>query len=301
MNLQYDDEEVKVPRGIPAAGFRNTKKSQERFAVARQSLEKLDEVVFETEEQIREKLETRFSVIRMMADAACLGQIRALIVSGAPGLGKSFTIQQALEEYDPEEKKTVVARGFTRATGLYKLLYQYRFPGNVLVLDDIDSAFHDPDSLNLLKVATDSNGKRRIHWGAELRITGDDGALLPSSFEFEGSIVIVTNFCFTSAVEQGNKLAPHFEALMSRAHYITTAMKSRKDFTVRIKMVVESGMLRDMDLAPGDEAEILDFIDEHTNDFRELTLRLVHKLANLYKANPANWKKIAKVTCFRNS
>ena len=115
-----------MARGVPKAGFRNTKKRQMMGSVPRVSKPVLPEVpeIFETDEEIREKLETRFAVIKMMSEACTLGQIKALVISGAPGLGKSFTVMQALEEYDPEEKKTVVKKGFTRATGLYKTLYE---------------------------------------------------------------------------------------------------------------------------------------------------------------------------------
>lgn len=286
-------------RGVPKAGFRNTKKRQAQMAVARMPLADMP-AVFETDEEIIEKLETRFQVIKMMAEAACLGQIKALVVSGAPGLGKSFTVLQALEDYDPEEKRTVICKGFTRATGLYKTLYQYRHKGNVIVLDDIDSAFGDPDSLNLLKAACDSTGKRRIHWGAEIRIQGDDGAVLPNSFEFEGSIIIITNYNFDAAIEQGSKLSGHFEALMSRSHYVDTAMRSQRDYIIRIKQVVEAGMLRDMGLYPEQEAELLEYIDENAGKLRELTLRMVYKLTNLYITSQKNWKKIADVTCMKS-
>ena len=150
-----------MPRGIPAKGYRNRKNSAGQISVPRVAMPVLPEVpeIFETDEEIREKLETRFAVIKMMSEACTLGQIKALVISGAPGLGKSFTVMQALEEYDPDEVKTVVKKGFTRATGLYKTLYQYRHKGNVVVLDDIDSAFQDPDSLNLLKAACDTTGK----------------------------------------------------------------------------------------------------------------------------------------------
>jgi hypothetical protein len=290
-----------LPKGIPAKGYRNRKNgATNQISVARMSMPEMT-VVFETDEQIREKLETRFAVIRMMTEAACEGSIRALIVSGAPGLGKSFTILNTIEEYDPEEKRTVICKGFTRSSGLYKTLYQYRHKKNVIILDDIDSAFSDPDSLNLLKAACDSTGKRRISWGAEIRIQGDDGAVLPNSFEFEGSIIIITNYNFQAAVDQGSKLAGHFEALMSRSHYVETAMRSQRDYIIRIKQVVEAGMLRDMGLAPEQEFELLEYIDENAGKLRELTLRCVSKLANLYISNQKNWKKIAAVTCMRSA
>lgn len=285
-----------MPRGIPKAGFRNRSGKVESYQV--QKAVPAPETR-ETDEQIVEKLAQRFDIIDLMSKSACKGQTRALIVSGPPGLGKSFTVEQALREYDPNEEKTVIAKGFMRASGLYKLLYNYRHPGNVIVFDDCDSILFDQDALNLVKAACDTTDKRRICWGAETRMTDDEGAPLPWGFEFEGAIVFITNVDFEHAIAQGSRSKEHFEAMISRAHYIDTGMKSVRDYLIRIKQVCQQGMLRDRGISQFEERIILDFLFENHLKLRELTLRMVIKLAGVYQANPQRWREIAKVTLFK--
>jgi hypothetical protein len=45
---------------------------------------------------------------------------------------------------------------------------------------------------------------------------------------------------------------------------------------------------------------LLDFIDDNKKKLRELSLRMVLKLADLKKAMP-NWQAVAEVTCMRRS
>ena len=56
-----------------------------------------DERANETDEEIRKRLDERFDAIEMMAGASCSGDIRALIISGPAGLGKSHTTEMALK------------------------------------------------------------------------------------------------------------------------------------------------------------------------------------------------------------
>jgi hypothetical protein len=292
-----------MPRGVPKAGFRNMNKNSDVktvYSAARISAP-VAPVSNETDEQIDKRLRSRFDIVNIMARSACSGATRSLFVSGPAGLGKSFSIEEVVKDYDPAERKTVIAKGFMRPTGLYKLLYAYRKPGNVIVFDDADSIFFDPDALNLIKAACDTTDRRRICWGAETRMTDDAGAPLPWSFDFEGSIIFITNYDFDWAVNTGHRLKEHFEALISRSHYIDTGMKSVRDYLIRIKQVVEGGMLRDRGFRPDEEKEIVEYVMANHASLRELTLRIVIKLAGLYRAEKTRWKDIAKVTLHKNS
>lgn len=291
-----------MPRGVPKAGFRMTKNRKQAAAgvTTARLTPPVAEVSTESDADIARKLTERFDIIDIMATSACHSSTRALIVSGPAGLGKSYAIERAVEAYDPDESRTLIVKGFMRPTGLYKTLHQYRFPGNVVIFDDCDSIFFDTDALNLLKAACDTTDRRRICWGAETRMTDDEGNLLPTSFEFEGSIIFITNYDFDYAIYSGHRLAEHFEAMISRAHYIDTGMKSTRDYLIRIKQVVDSGMLRSRGLTEDDEKVVLDFLFKNSDKMRELTLRAVVKMANLYLANRARWTDIAKVTMFKS-
>ena len=253
----------------------------------------------ESDESISRRLAERFQVIDMLAEASCLGKIRSLIISGPAGLGKSYTVEQAIKAYDPDGHKSIIAKGFVRPTGLYLLLHEYRHEGNVIVLDDADSIFSDYDALNLLKTACDTTRERHVHWRAETRMVDADGEPVDRQFEYKGTIIFITNKDFDAEIARGGRGAEHFEALVSRSHYVECDMHSVRDYIVRIKQVVGLGMLRDKGLDSHGERTVVDFLEAHAGQLRELTLRMALKLADVYLMSPARFESLARVSCFK--
>jgi len=68
---------------------------------------------------------------------------------------------------------------------------------------------------------------------------------------------------------------------------------------IKITQTVQEGMLRDKGFSKSQESEIMEFITDNMDRFRELSLRMVEKVAALYHANPSNWKKLVKAVCMR--
>ena len=289
-----------MPRGVPKAGFRRTKKRMAQAVAARVAV---NPVKFESVEEIETKLKDRFDALEIMADATGRGINRSLIVSGPAGLGKSFTVEQKMAELEGKGKHITYIKGYVRPLALYKLLYETRHPNAVLVFDDSDSIFHDDVSMNLLKGACDSTDRRVLHWLSRSleNETDEDGDSVPDRFEFEGSIIFITNYDFDTMIQSGAKLAPHFEALVSRSHYLDLAMKTKMDYVVRIKQVVRGGMLKSRGFNEIDTVLIMQFIENNVERLRELSLRMAVKIAGLYKMDKSNWQKLAKQTCFRGA
>jgi hypothetical protein len=285
-----------MPRGVPLKGFRATRNAKMMDAAVGRFQPQVV-VSNETDQEIDLKLRDRFSVLADLADAAIAGGIRAMIVSGPAGLGKSFTVEQALASSDTPH---CIVKGFVRATGLYKKLWQYRHPGNVLVFDDADSIFFDDVSLNLLKAACDSTDTRRVSYLAESQMEDEDGGTIPRSFAFDGTVIFITNFDMDEAIDRGHRLEEHFKALISRAHYIDMAMKTRRDYIIRIKQVVGDGMLKVQGFSANEEADVMSFIDRNEATLRELSLRMVIKVAAIRRSNPAKFEKMARVTCCKS-
>lgn len=127
------------------------------------------------------------------------------------------------------------------------------------------------------------------------------GERLPTSFEFEGSVIFITNYDFDKLIARGNRLAPHFEALISRAHYLDLTLRTKRDYMIRIKQVVESGMLTEHGLDAYQETMTMAWFENNSDRLRELSLRMVLKIAGLVKARPDSWEKIASATCLRNN
>ena len=293
-----------MPRGVPKSGVRMTKKRLEAGApvpawkAAKLSTVELAPVVVETDDEIRVKLDERFAALSLMAQATMEGTNKSLIVSGPAGVGKSHGIMKMAEQMEADGKQVVVVKGFVRPTGLYRIFYENRFENCVIVFDDADP-FGDDVSLNLLKAACDMTRSRRLSWLTETKMEDEEGERLPRNFEFEGSVIFITNYDFDDMIARGSRLAPHFEALISRSIYLDLAMKTNRDYIVRIQQVLEDGMLRDEGITKKQEKEIMAFIETNAQSLRELSLRMVRKIATIMKMNEKTWEQLARVTCLR--
>jgi hypothetical protein len=294
-----------MPRGKPLSGFRITKKRQAAGWVRpdaglvhyHNKPEPVAAAIIETEAEIDARIQERFTVLTAMTKAAVNGKAPAVVVSGPPGLGKTHEVERIIRMTDPTGDFTTSVKGYVRATGLYRTLYQFRHKHNVIVFDDADSIFSDETSLNLLKAACDTADKRIISYLTETKMKDEDDINLPKNFEFEGTIIFITNYDFDAMIEKGNKLAPHLQALISRTHYIDLMMKTRQDYIVRIKQVLKAGLLKNKGYSEDDEAEVLNFVITNQDKLRELSLRMVLKVADMMDISPSNWDKMAKATC----
>ena len=112
--------------------------------------------VVESDEEIVARLRNKFSVLENMTRAVKAGQVRSMIVSGPPGVGKTFGIERVLARHDTIAnlsgiiKPYEIIKGTMSALHLYLRLYTYKDPKNVLVFDDCDSVLFDEESLALL-------------------------------------------------------------------------------------------------------------------------------------------------------
>ena len=261
----------------------------------------------ETDEEIMDRMRDKFGILDGMTIAAIEGNVRGLIVTGPPGIGKSFGVEMIIESMDVMSKLELhegakpgatlgVEKGSASAIGLYQLLYQYSRKGSVLVLDDSDTILYDETSLNLLKAALDSGKKRKLAWRSESRALENSGT--PESYEFEGAIIFITNLDFEKT---RGKIGDHLKAIISRCHYLDMGIHDSHEKFLRCKQVVRDGMLGRYDLEPCVEVEILDYIETNQKTVRELSLRMVTKVADLVKMDPNGWRTYADSTCLRNS
>jgi hypothetical protein len=245
----------------------------------------------------------RFNILTEMTKAATAGDIRAMIVSGPPGVGKSYGVEQEIEKatlFDQiagRKLKAEVVKGSASAIGLYQALYKYSDENCVLVFDDCDTILFDDISLNLLKGALDSGKKRKISWLSDSRVLKEEG--IPNSFNFQGSVIFITNLKFDKMKSQ--RLKDHLDALQSRCHYLDLTLDTMRDKILRIKQIAKTGMLfDDMDISEVGCDEIIEFMDKNQNKLREMSLRMAIKVAQLYKSFPNNWQAMAATTCMRS-
>ena len=280
----FPDRKIKIACSGPDAYTSTTAKT-----VARE----------ESDEEIVERIRERFDMLKDMTKAVRKGDVRAMIVSGPPGVGKSHGVEEVLDRYKMMESLGAgqtheVIKGAMSAIGLYCKLYKMADKGKVVVFDDCDSIFTDELSLNILKAALDSKKTRTINWNTDSFKLRNEG--VPDSFRFEASAIFITNLKFDKVK---GKLREHLEALESRCHYMDLTIDSDKDKMLRIKQVTADGMLDAYELSDEVKEEIMDFIDINKEKLRELSLRTVLKVADLAKAFPTKWEAMAENTVMK--
>jgi len=266
-------------------------------------MEAIEKNLNETDDEIKARLRERFTVLDDMTKAVKAGKVRSMIVTGPPGVGKSFGVERVLGKHDlladvandAKLKKYEVVKGAMSALGLYSKLYEFSDKRSILVFDDCDSVLLDDLSLNILKAALDSGNKRMIHWNTDSRLLRQEG--VPNSFEFKGGCIFITNIKFEHV--KSKKLKDHLEALESRCHYLDLTIDTEREKVLRIKQIVEDGMLDKYDFEAGAVEELLTFIDTNKKKLRELSLRMVLKLADLKASFPDRWESVASMTCMR--
>jgi hypothetical protein len=90
------------------------------------------------------------------------------------------------------------------------------------------------------------------------------------------------------------------DALESRCHYIDLQMDTQREKILRIQQVVNKGnMLERYEFDKCVEDEVVEFVVDNKDSLRELSLRMVLKVADLRKGFPKNWKAMAKTTCMK--
>ncbi len=279
----------------------------------------------ETLEEAMARINVRYKALGRMSRMLVNGDMPSLIISGPPGLGKSHTVREALDEkgdallsLQEAEKMGVgdgegdevsaseitqriydVVSGSITAVGLYQALWNTR-KGGILFLDDIDEVFRDEVCLNLLKAALDSGKRRTLSWRKEAQWLEDYG--IDKTFDYEGHVIFATNIDFEAEILKNGKMAEHFKALIDRSMYLCLTLRTKRDFMIRIRQVAEGpeGMLcAGFKLTEEQSEEVLDFVTDHQSRFYNLSLRLVGQIAILMRANPEGWQEDVEATKMR--
>ena len=272
-----------MPRGVPKAGFRRTKSR----------LTRATEALSVKAAESRFTINQRFGFLGDMVSMLAKGDQASVVVSGPGGLGKSYTVTQALtdagmvdvsllDEFDIGDKINTaksfrVIKGYSTPKGLYRTLYENK--DGVVVFDDCDSVLKDPVSLNLLKAALDSYDRRVISWRADLR---DED--LPQAFEFKGRVVFISNLP-ADALDQ---------AIITRSMAVDVSMTNAQKIDRMRFLLDQSGFMPEYDKAH--KVDALNLIDTLQDKVKELSLRTLIQVTKIRKSAGAKWKDLAEYT-----
>ena len=260
-------------------------------------------VAKETDNEILTRLQNRFKIFHDITRAVKQGAVRALIVAGPAGVGKSHGVSEILAKDDlfnilaGRKPKYEIVKGTASSIGLYSKLWEFHEEKNVIAFDDCDTVLEEEESLNTLKGALDSSDRRYISWNKDSRLLRREG--IPDRFEFLGSAIFITNIKFSHV--RSKKLRNHLKAIESRCHYIDLEMDTNREKLIWIRHVAEAGMLQKYGFEEHEKTQILDFIADNQDRMHELSCRMVLKVADLRASFPDDWQNYAEITCTKRA
>lgn len=244
-------------------------------------------------QESRFTINERFGFVSDMVTMLAAGAQASVVVTGPGGLGKSFTVNQALEANGfmdvsilediavgtkiNTKKSFRVIKGYSTPKGLYRTLYENK--DGVIVFDDCDSVLKDPVSLNLLKGALDSYSRRIISWRADMK---DDE--LPQSFEFKGRIVFISNLS-SAAIDQ---------AIITRSMAVDLSMTNQQKIE-RMRFLLQSGQFMP-EFAKNVKDDAMDLIEKLRDRVKELSLRTLIQVTKIRQNAGSNWANLAEYT-----
>lgn len=249
-----------------------------------------------SDSQVLKSLSERFDLLSRLTKGTVAQNIRAMVVTGAPGIGKTYNVEKILERSKAPHE---IVRGTLSAINLYMLAWEYRHAGNVIVLDDADDIFHDEDALNILKVLCDTSDTRKVSYRKEANQLKEKD--IPQSFDFHGSMIFISNVDFQKFIDEGkNKFAAHMNALMNRSLYLDLQIHDSQALAVWIAHIAQTARIFDIEQVPQQfRKPILDFIKNNREEIRSLSIRTLKQLCGLVKSDPNTWEKDARVLLTR--
>ncbi|MFP9035309.1 hypothetical protein, partial [Enterococcus faecalis] len=252
----------------------------------------------ESYEDMKTRINKRFNVMGMMTNGIINGNIRSLIISGAAGIGKTYSLDKALNKANDIgyiEYKSI--NGKISGIGLYEQLWNNREENSVLLIDDVD-VFSDMDILNLLKAALDTGETRKVCWSTASSYLEEKG--IEREFEFKGTIVFITNVDIDRELDRGTKLAPHLQALVSRSVYLDLGVHTNEEIMVRVEdVILSTDMMQKRGLSDEETYKALSWMKVNVNRLRNVSLRTALYLADFIMTDKNGWEEIATVTLLK--
>lgn len=259
-------------------------------------------MTIKTDEQILTNIQSRFKA--MMQTVECIidpfNPIRAMIVTGAPGVGKSYNLIKRLEAANSAlECNYHKISGKITPLGLYQALNKTSAFGSVLLLDDVD-VFADEGTLDILKAALDSSKTRTVSYISNSSVLRREG--IPNQIEYYGKIIFVSNKDFSSILNADTKMTPHVKALVTRGTFIDLQIHDARTIMLQIEDVMtKTKMLRQYGVSDESSAEILAFMKDNLNRLLEPSLRTPVNMCGLVLKHPTNWRETAEVSFLKTA
>jgi hypothetical protein len=236
------------------------------------------------------KLEQDYEGLERFLVNVAAGSLRGLIVTGPPGVGKTTGVTRLLDVHAPGAYKLVA--GHMSVIQLYCELYRHKDAGQIIVLDDVDSAFKSMEGINVIKAASDTVPQRRITWATSSPLLSAWN--IDTSFNYNGGIILISNE--TERKGRKSKLGQHIAAISDRLHSVAIGSNDKDEqFHQLCYQVVHGGLLDSRGLPPAQQCDVLDYISENFDEIERVSLRTATKIAELMRLEPQHWRSMANI------
>jgi hypothetical protein len=223
----------------------------------------------------RFSINTRFDFLERFVKMVACGPSNSLVISGAGGLGKSFTVKKVLKANNlVEGQDYVIIKGYATSKSIYRKLYECS--DMLVIFDDCDSVIKEQTSVNILKAALDSEAVRTVTWLAESR--GEDS--LPNQFEFTGKVMFLTNI-------DADKVP---QPLVSRAQMVDVGMTVDEKIERMHTIVADIRVEIDINV----KREVIAFLSTIRHNVKDLNIRSFLKVLDIRVSEPTDWRDIAE-------
>lgn len=295
VTISFDKASGKYNCNIDGNAFKTSKRDYIEYMYKKLTGEKktYDEIVQTQAPKQSDKfgINERFAFVEKLVTMVASGVQASAVITGAGGLGKSYTVLKTLESAGYKDmsdlgefqvgaaiqraKVFTQVKGYSTAKGLYRTLFENN--GGVIVFDDCDAVLKDPVALNLLKGALDSYGRRIISWNADMR---DED--LPRSFNFTGKVIFISN------MDQNNI----DQAIRSRSMMIDLSMSEDQKIDRMAHIIESPEFMEEFEIAA--KVDALELIRELKDVAKEISLRTLIQVTKIRASAGAAWKDMAE-------
>ena len=256
-----------------------------------------------------------FSTLNAHVMIVAKGLSPALLVTGPGGIGKSFSVEKILSHFGKKNKNFVIMKGKCTPSMMFEFLFKNY--DKICVFDDCDSVLSDKEGIAVLKGALDSGRSREITWNTKRPDMVDTfdcetrkevlarlkewskahkgKAGVPNHFQFEGSVIFVSNMT-------RKELALKDSALLTRCDLVDIKV-TRDEVLTRIRYLLPEIKIYDTNgkniSKTGLKKEVFRWISSPAflNDRRmrnkPIDFRVFIKAYKARFANISNWKQMA--------
>ena len=155
----------------------------------------------EKEKEEHEDPDTVFQKMQGYVKMVIKGLTPAVILCGAPGVGKTYRVKQLLKANGYNEGHNLFTiKGKCTPRMLYLSMYDHKDKKDILLIDDADSLVGPgapEDCINILKAALDSTSDdegRLVSYSVSGPLKDDEGLEIPKRFYYNGGVIVITNW-----------------------------------------------------------------------------------------------------------